>query len=92
MADQPTLNPDQKAAFKAIQKFLDHAAANVFVLKGYAGTGKTFLMQLIAKWLQEKEKKFSMLAANGQTPGRWGDFFGRRIFGAKSKDFWTKDL
>jgi ATP-dependent exoDNAse (exonuclease V) alpha subunit len=66
MADQPTLNPDQKAAFKAIQKFLDHPAPNVFVLKGYAGTGKTFLMQRIAKWLQEKEKKFSMLAATGR--------------------------
>jgi len=66
MSDQPTLNADQKAAFKAIQKFLDHPAANVFVLKGYAGTGKTFLMQRIAKWLEEKQKKFRMLAATGR--------------------------
>ncbi|MFC0516545.1 ATP-dependent RecD-like DNA helicase [Mucilaginibacter angelicae] len=61
-----TLNTDQKAAFKAIQKFLDHPAADVFVLKGYAGTGKTFLMQHIAQWLQEKKKKFCMLAATGR--------------------------
>jgi ATP-dependent exoDNAse (exonuclease V) alpha subunit len=61
-----TLNADQKAAFKAIQKFLDHPAANVFVLKGYAGTGKTFLMQHIAQWLQDKKKKFCMLAATGR--------------------------
>ncbi len=66
MADLPTLNPDQKAAFKAIQKFLQHPVQNVFVLKGYAGTGKTFLMQRIAKWLTEKEKKFKMLAATGR--------------------------
>jgi ATP-dependent exoDNAse (exonuclease V) alpha subunit len=36
------------------------------VLKGYAGTGKTFLMQRVAKWLEEKEKKFNMLAAAGR--------------------------
>lgn len=60
------LNTDQKAAFKAIQKFLDHPAADVFVLKGYAGTGKTFLMQHIAQWLKEKERKFCMLAATGR--------------------------
>ena len=61
-----TLNADQKAAFKAIQKFLDHPAADVFVLKGYAGTGKTFLMQHIAQWLQEQKRKFCMLAATGR--------------------------
>lgn len=61
-----TLNADQKAAFKAIQKFLDHPVADVFVLKGYAGTGKTFLMQHIAQWLQDKKKKFCMLAATGR--------------------------
>lgn len=66
MADQPVLNSDQKAAFKAIHKFLQHPTANVFVLKGYAGTGKTFLMQRVAKWLEEKEKKFNMLAATGR--------------------------
>ena len=42
MATKVTLNDEQKEAFKAIQRFIEHPAADTFVLKGYAGTGKTF--------------------------------------------------
>jgi ATP-dependent exoDNAse (exonuclease V) alpha subunit len=63
---KPTLNADQKAAFKAIRDFLAHPVADTFVLKGYAGTGKTFMMQLLGKWLEKKEHKFCMLAATGR--------------------------
>ncbi|MBD1393628.1 ATP-dependent DNA helicase [Mucilaginibacter glaciei] len=61
-----TLNTEQKAAFKAIEKFLEHPSANVFVLKGYAGTGKTFLMQRLAKMLTDTEQEFCMLASTGR--------------------------
>jgi ATP-dependent exoDNAse (exonuclease V) alpha subunit len=61
-----TLNSEQKAAFKAIEKFLEHPSANVFVLKGYAGTGKTFLMQQLAKMLTDSEQEFCMLASTGR--------------------------
>ncbi|PZR08785.1 MAG: hypothetical protein DI539_22480 [Flavobacterium psychrophilum] len=60
------LNEGQKEAFKAIQKFIDHPAVDTFVLKGYAGTGKTFLMQHVAKWLEEKKFSFSLLASTGR--------------------------
>ncbi len=63
---KPELNEEQKDAFKAIRKFLDHPAANTFVLKGYAGTGKTFLMQHLAGWLLEQEQDFCMLASTGR--------------------------
>lgn len=66
MPPKPTLNSDQKQAFKAIQKFLEHPSANVFVLKGYAGTGKTFLMQHLGKWLTAGEQAFSLLASTGR--------------------------
>ena len=66
MASKPKLNDDQIQAFKAIQKFIDHPAADTFILKGYAGTGKTFLMQYLAKWLAEKKYKFSLLASTGR--------------------------
>lgn len=66
MAINPQLNKDQKEAFKAIQKFIEHPTADTFVLKGYAGTGKTFLMQYLAKWLKEKNYKFSLLASTGR--------------------------
>jgi ATP-dependent exoDNAse (exonuclease V) alpha subunit len=66
MSSKPTLNSDQKEAFKAIQKFLEHPSANVFVLKGYAGTGNTFLMQYLGQWLSEKEQSFRLLASTGR--------------------------
>ncbi|OOQ57525.1 ATP-dependent DNA helicase [Mucilaginibacter pedocola] len=66
MAATITFNPEQKDAFKAIKKFLEHPSANVFVLQGYAGTGKTFLMQQVAKWLKESEREFCLLAATGR--------------------------
>ncbi|HVS91106.1 MAG TPA: DEAD/DEAH box helicase [Mucilaginibacter sp.] len=66
MSSKPTLNSDQKEAFKAIQKFLEHSSANIFVLKGYAGTGKTFLMQYLGQWLSEKEQSFCLLASTGR--------------------------
>jgi ATP-dependent exoDNAse (exonuclease V) alpha subunit len=66
MVTKTKLNDDQKEAFRAIQKFIDHPVADTFVLKGYAGTGKTFLMQWLAKWLEEKDYKFSLLASTGR--------------------------
>ncbi|OKS87829.1 ATP-dependent DNA helicase [Mucilaginibacter polytrichastri] len=66
MADKPILNADQKIAFKALQKFIDHPTANTFVLKGYAGTGKTFLMQYLGKWLESNNHSFCMLASTGR--------------------------
>lgn len=66
MSVKARLNDDQKEAFKSLQKFIEHPAADTFVLKGYAGTGKTFLMQYFAKWLEEKKYKFSLLASTGR--------------------------
>jgi len=66
MAVNQVLNSEQKEAFKSIQKFLDHPAVNIFVLKGYAGTGKTFLMQQLGKWLKENEQPFCLLASTGR--------------------------
>jgi len=66
MAAKIILNDEQKDAFKAIQKFIEHPAVDTFVLKGYAGTGKTFLMQHLAKWLKEYEHEFSLLASTGR--------------------------
>src|SRR5438045_1867013 len=66
MTSKINLNEEQKEAFKAIRKFIEHPAADIFVLKGYAGTGKTFLMQHLAMWLKENDHKFSMLASTGR--------------------------
>lgn len=66
MAPKPSsLNAEQKEVFKTILWFLVQGA-DTFVLKGYAGTGKTFLMQHLAKHLKEKQQPFCMLASTGR--------------------------
>jgi ATP-dependent exoDNAse (exonuclease V) alpha subunit len=66
MSTKPALNAEQKEAFTIIQKFLDQPGADTFVLNGYAGTGKTFLMQWLAKWLKANERPFCLLASTGR--------------------------
>jgi ATP-dependent exoDNAse (exonuclease V) alpha subunit len=66
MATKTTLNEDQQDAFNILKRFIDHPAADTFVLLGYAGTGKTFLMQHLAGWLESKDYRFSLLAATGR--------------------------
>jgi hypothetical protein len=45
------LNNDQIAAFESILEFMDSDAYDAFVLKGYAGTGKTFLVKRIIEYI-----------------------------------------
>jgi DNA replication protein DnaC len=66
MSSRHNLNAEQKEAFDSIQKFLDHPGPDTFVLKGYAGTGKTFLMQQLAKWLKANDREFCLLASTGR--------------------------
>lgn len=66
MTDKPSLNEDQKAAFDVLQKFIKHPAADTFVLYGYAGTGKTYLMRYFAHWLKRNNYNFSLLASTGR--------------------------
>ncbi len=63
---KPVLNAEQKEAFKALRKFLEHPGPDTFVLKGYAGSGKTFLMQYLAGWLKEQNKTVCLLASTGR--------------------------
>lgn len=66
MASKANLNEEQAATFKALQKFIKRPGGDTFVLKGYAGTGKTFLMQHLAEWLKDHNYDFSFLASTGR--------------------------
>ncbi len=65
MSKKPALNADQEEAFRIIKNFLA-SADDTLLLQGYAGTGKTFLMQHLGKWLTKREMPFSMLASTGR--------------------------
>lgn len=47
------LTPNQEAAFNKIKEFIKNPEKRVFVLKGYAGTGKTTLARFIVEWLND---------------------------------------
>ena len=49
------LRQQQKFAFKNLRFFLNQKDKNVFILKGYAGIGKTTLMGDLIKLLNEKK-------------------------------------
>lgn len=60
------LTTSQKKVLERILDFVSHPEDRVFILKGYAGTGKTTLMRFLIKDLSEKERKYRLLASTGR--------------------------
>lgn len=60
------LTPGQKRAFDGFKRFIADNNAKVFILKGYAGTGKTTLMKEFIKEMQSQELQFRLLASTGR--------------------------
>lgn len=61
-----TPSPQQSTALHQIKLFLAAPGAGVFILKGYAGTGKTTLLQQLAIQLKNNKKPFVLLAPTGR--------------------------
>ena len=59
------INQDQQQAVDKINGFLK-SDDNIFILQGYAGTGKTTLIKGIVKFLKETNKQFSVMAPTGR--------------------------
>lgn len=62
-----TLSPHQQEVFNKIVVFLEQNYKKVFVLKGYAGTGKTTMVRFIIEYLKKKNNINPVLLA---TTGR----------------------
>jgi ATP-dependent exoDNAse (exonuclease V) alpha subunit len=60
------LNTKQKAVFKQLIDFIDSESHDTFILNGFAGTGKTFLIQHFAKHLEKEKHKFLLIASTGR--------------------------
>jgi ATP-dependent exoDNAse (exonuclease V) alpha subunit len=60
------LKPQQQKAFNALCRFVDSKVDKVFILKGYAGTGKTTLMSGLIKRLAEDKIPCALLASTGR--------------------------
>jgi ATP-dependent exoDNAse (exonuclease V) alpha subunit len=60
------LTAQQTEALRRIRAFMEEPGNGVFILRGYAGTGKTTLLQTLGRELKAADKKFSMLAPTGR--------------------------
>jgi ATP-dependent exoDNAse (exonuclease V) alpha subunit len=61
------LSDEQTTAFDAIKSFLaPNNDTNVFILKGYAGTGKTTLISFIADYCKTEKINVNLLASTGR--------------------------
>ena len=60
------LTTSQENVLKKILDFVNISKDRVFILKGYAGTGKTTLMRYLIKELSERGKHYRLLASTGR--------------------------
>ncbi len=61
-----TLTADQEEAFGSIRRFLADDRERCFLLKGYAGTGKSFLVGAVAVHLNSRKIPFALTASTGK--------------------------
>lgn len=61
-----TLVDSQKKVLKQITDFVFDSEDRVFILKGYAGTGKTTLMRFLIEELKEQKQSFTLLSTTGR--------------------------
>ena len=89
-----TLNEDQLSALGKIYDFLfTGGAQSAFILKGYAGTGKTTLMGALIRWLHSVQRKTVLMAPTGRSAkvlaahsGYPASTIHRRIYTVKKDD------
>ena len=60
------LNPQQEDALRKLKLFTTSPNQQVFILRGYAGTGKTTLIREYVKYLEEHKIGYELLASTGR--------------------------
>lgn len=60
------LKEQQKQVFASLLSFVNDANSKIFILRGYAGTGKTSLMSGFVKKLQDLNRPHVLLASTGR--------------------------
>ncbi|MEZ4721250.1 MAG: AAA family ATPase [Flavobacteriales bacterium] len=89
------LNDDQNEAVASVYDFLFQGGGrSLFILRGYAGTGKTTLMGALIRWFHSVNRKTVLLAPTGRSAkvlsahsGYPASTIHRRIYSFKQDDF-----
>lgn len=86
------LSDDQTACLNALSAFLDDRTQRIFLLKGYAGTGKTFLAKGITEFLAAQGRAFRLAAPTGRAAKIISEKTGRDARTAHSQIYDFGDL
>jgi hypothetical protein len=94
MKHMPQLTADQQQLLDAIGDFLRRPGPGLFLLKGYAGTGKTFLLGQLCRQLEAENQNFMLMAPTGraawvlsQKTGFWAATIHRNIYNLSCYEF-----
>lgn len=60
------LTPHQQHAFNRMVEFIRNKSQKVFILRGYAGTGKTTMMKCLIEELERRNLPYKLLASTGR--------------------------
>lgn len=60
------LNQEQYEIFEAVKRFIASDDGQIFVIKGYAGTGKTTMIKQITDNLSQNRREFRLMAPTGR--------------------------
>ena len=64
--DNLVLTANQQCVLEALVEFIRDKKARIFILCGYAGTGKTTMMKVFIGELERRNLPFSLLASTGR--------------------------
>ncbi len=70
------LNSGQQGAMEKLKEFLTNPDSKVFILKGYAGTGKTTMIRTLVTFMREQAINFGLLASTGRAAKILSDITG----------------
>ena len=89
---QNQLNQNQELALDKIITFIHSKRKNeIFLLKGYAGTGKTYIISNIVKNLWKIKKSVILLAPTGRSAKVISSYCNKEAFTVHKEIFFTKN-
>lgn len=83
---------DQEKLIQALAEFL-HAkplSNPLFLLKGYAGTGKTTVVRALVRFMEQKDRSIVLLAPTGRAAKVMGNYSGREAHTVHKWIYWPK--
>ncbi|MAV80467.1 MAG: ATP-dependent endonuclease [Flavobacteriales bacterium] len=81
---------DQKSAFKLLSSFIFDNNIKIFLLKGFAGTGKTTIMKTLIENLDQINIKFSLMAPTGRAAKVLSTYTKKKAYTIHRKIYYTK--